>query len=214
MEYNKSIVAALRQVGETEHRMEILQGATGGDLSSVEFLLDANKTVIECRRALKWSYVIAFYLRDDSRQQLLFRQDQGQLEKFSDELHGLIELPLDRMMPAAARDSQASKQPTSPLAARSPTAAAAAAAAASSPASASAAAAAAGVPAAASPASPSGAGAGASTSGTPPKELLGEELRKWIVKKTATANKYLSNLIDAAEGGQYIELTLKRLPST
>lgn len=59
LEYDKSIAAAVRSLPETERRMELLQNFTSGTLADVEFLANANKTVIECRRALKWSYVVS-----------------------------------------------------------------------------------------------------------------------------------------------------------
>ena len=162
--------------------MELLQNLTCGTLADVEFLSNANKTVIECRRALKWSYVIAFYLKDGSRQKHMFEIDQGQLEKFSDELHGLIEVPLEKLIPervgvapgtigASAGANMLSNSKVAPKPA--PKAAAA------SPSSANKSA-----PSAASPSSASVASSSAS-----PADLQGDELKRLIIKKTATANK-------------------------
>ena len=49
MEYNRSIAAAIRSLPETESRMETLQNILNSTLADVEFLANANKTVIECR---------------------------------------------------------------------------------------------------------------------------------------------------------------------
>jgi hypothetical protein len=192
IEYERSIKAALKSIPETETRMEILQSLTGGDLKSVEFLLDANKTVIECRRALKWSYVIAYYLEADSRQLHMFQLDQGQLEKFSDELHGLIELPVDQLIPTMQVGSSSSYVASKSASSTPPK-----------------------LPAASTPtaSSPSASSASASASPAAPVKAQGEELRKLIVTKTSVANKYLVNLVDAVFGGQYVDLTLNRLPS-
>ena len=75
-------------------KMESLQELMGSG-KSVDFLLDAVKTVIDvttpllvhtsilasravcqCRRGLKWSYAFGFYLDSGSRQKTLFEQDQ------------------------------------------------------------------------------------------------------------------------------------------
>jgi ariadne-1 len=66
--YQQSISAAEKLIPITERRMEDLQMLTHANLAEVEFLLDANKTVLECRRALKWSYVIAYYLVSHEQQ--------------------------------------------------------------------------------------------------------------------------------------------------
>jgi hypothetical protein len=190
-EYEKSIKAAVRQISETERRMEMLQDLTGGDLQSVEFLLEANRTVIECRRALKWSYVISFYLQPNSRQLAMFQIDQGQLEQFSDELHGLIELPLDQLIPTAS--------PTTPTASGASKSSAAKPSA-TKPSTT--------VSSATSPNS-----ASSSSAGTPAPKPRGDDLKKLIQIKTNTANKYLSSLIDAVMSGQYLDLDLKKASS-
>jgi hypothetical protein len=43
MNYNQSIKAAIKNIAETERRMEELQSLLSVDLDSVQFLLDANK---------------------------------------------------------------------------------------------------------------------------------------------------------------------------
>lgn len=185
LEYEKSIQSALAQIAVTQDRMEALQSITGCDVASVEYLLDANKTVIETRRALKWSYVVGFYLAAESRQLHMFQLDQGQLEKFSDELHGLIELPIERLLPFA----HAPIKPTTPIPMLTPT-----------------------VPTPASPSSATGSSA-SPTAAAAAVTAHGEELKKLIQTKTTAANKYLVNLVDAVLGGQYVDLTLTRLPS-
>ncbi len=84
--------------------MEKLQDMKkGSDLKKVDFLLNGVKLIIECRRTLKWSYCMGYYIRDRSRQKTLFEQDQAMLEKFADHLHELCEKPLTDLATEAAR---------------------------------------------------------------------------------------------------------------
>jgi len=212
--YQQSIAAAEKRLPETESRMETLQSLTGSDFSAVEFLLAANRTVLECRRALKMSYVMAYYLREGSRQLHLFQIDQGQLELFSDELHGLIELPVERLLPVPAGTVSGLTSPSkggaagsaassgTPPSAKSPPPSLC------SPNSAAAAAGASSVAASLAPATAATAKAVADIS-----TLAGEALRQHIIHKTSVANRFLSNFVEAADGGQYIDLALQRLPS-
>jgi len=61
------------------------------EVKRADFLLQATQTVIQCRRALKWSYVLGYYLKDGSGAKKMFEDDQGNLEELSDRLHGMVE---------------------------------------------------------------------------------------------------------------------------
>jgi len=153
----------------------------------------------------------------------MFQIDQGQLEAFSDQLHGLIELPLERLLPVPASVAAALSSPV-----KGSTAAASAAgtatgaghtkspppanpsnltAAASSPSSA------AGGPSSSSVAASLAPATAATSKLIDVNTLNGEALRQHIILKTSVANRFLSNLVEAADGGQYVDLTLTRLNS-
>lgn len=51
--------------------------------------------MLQCKRALMWSYAFGFYLEDKTRQKAMFEGDQAQLEKFADHLHELVEKPIE-----------------------------------------------------------------------------------------------------------------------
>lgn len=62
--------------------------------NDVEFILEAAEQVIKCRRILKWTYVLAYSLKEGKEKTLLeFLQES--LEKNTEHLHGLIEKQLN-----------------------------------------------------------------------------------------------------------------------
>lgn len=81
----------------TEARMIELQ-ATHGDSSwiDVQFLNAATEQLIECRRVLKYTYVFGYYLQA-GKEKNLFEYLQEDLEKNTEHLTGLSEMPLDKM---------------------------------------------------------------------------------------------------------------------
>ena len=51
---------------------------------------------------LKWSYCFGYYLEDKGAK-LLFENHQERLEKFTEELHGLTEKPIDDLLETKVR---------------------------------------------------------------------------------------------------------------
>uniref|UniRef100_A0A6S9ISQ1 RBR-type E3 ubiquitin transferase n=1 Tax=Heterosigma akashiwo TaxID=2829 RepID=A0A6S9ISQ1_HETAK len=89
---------AEKQQAATERRMVELQEASAGSTwIDVQFLKSATDQLIECRRALKYTYVYGYYLPDSSPHKTLFEDHQENLEKFTEHLSGLSELPFDKM---------------------------------------------------------------------------------------------------------------------
>jgi ariadne-1 len=84
--------------------MPRLQEIMCGSIKSVDFVSQAIKTVIQCRRALKWSYVLGYYLKDGTRLKDTFVLDQGNLESFADKLHGMVEQPVDKLAEEGQRE--------------------------------------------------------------------------------------------------------------
>ena len=61
----------------------------------VEFLKQANEQIIECRRVLKYTYVLGFFLEDNTAVKHLFEHQQEMLEKNTEQLHRHIEVSED-----------------------------------------------------------------------------------------------------------------------
>ena len=64
------------------------------------FLTEALNEIIRCRQILKWTYVYGYYLPKTTckLEKDLFDMNQTDLEKYCDNLHGLIESPLDKFL--------------------------------------------------------------------------------------------------------------------
>jgi len=58
------------------------------------YLKDANLALFECRYALKFTYVFAFYLPREANFRLQFENQQTELERQTEELAGMLERPV------------------------------------------------------------------------------------------------------------------------
>eukprot|EP00591_Stephanopyxis_turris_P002873 CAMPEP_0195523328 /NCGR_PEP_ID=MMETSP0794_2-20130614/22352_1 /TAXON_ID=515487 /ORGANISM="Stephanopyxis turris, Strain CCMP 815" /LENGTH=566 /DNA_ID=CAMNT_0040653301 /DNA_START=138 /DNA_END=1838 /DNA_ORIENTATION=+ len=91
---------AEKQLRETEARMILLQESTdNATWTDVEFLKAATEQLVECRRVLKYTYTFAYYLTDSTKtmQKERFEHHQEMLEKFTENLSELSEMPLAEM---------------------------------------------------------------------------------------------------------------------
>lgn len=52
--------------------------------------------MIECRRVLKYTYVMGYFLEDGSPEKQLFEHHQEMLEKNTERLHEFTEMNLER----------------------------------------------------------------------------------------------------------------------
>ncbi|KAH8076396.1 hypothetical protein JL721_395 [Aureococcus anophagefferens] len=96
--HDQAMAFATKQLEATERRMVELQESTQGSWIDVQFLKAANEMVIECRRVLKNTYVFGYYLPTDAaKQRELFENLQEHLEKFTETLSEMTELPIDQM---------------------------------------------------------------------------------------------------------------------
>ena len=96
--HDQSQAFATKQLESTEKRMVELQESTHGSWIDVQFLKTANEMVIDCRRVLKNTYVFGYYLPTPAkRQRELFENLQEHLERFTETLSEMTELPLDQM---------------------------------------------------------------------------------------------------------------------
>lgn len=89
---------AARQLESTEKRMQKLQqkGSASTTWMDVQFLKQATDQVFECRRVLKYTYAFAFYL-EDGEEKVLFEYLQEQLERSTEHLSELSEMPLEKL---------------------------------------------------------------------------------------------------------------------
>ena len=105
---------AHKQLQQTEKKMGDLQESTGGSSwIDVQFLKNANEMVIECRRTLKFTYVFGYYLtspkaadvEESMKHRELFENMQEDLERYTELLSELTEMPNEKMTSADLKES-------------------------------------------------------------------------------------------------------------
>ncbi len=82
---------------KAEERMIERQESDKSTWMEVQFLKSATDQVIECRRVLKYTYVMGFFLLDDTPEKQLFEHHQEMLEKHTEKLHELTETPVEQL---------------------------------------------------------------------------------------------------------------------
>jgi len=82
---------------KAEERMIERQETDKSTWMEVQFLKNATDQVIECRRVLKYTYVLGFSLEDDTPEKQLFEHHQEMLEKHTEKLHELTETPVEHL---------------------------------------------------------------------------------------------------------------------
>lgn len=89
---------AARNRETTQKRMADLALASGASTSWAEasFLEAATEALLECRRVLKYTYALGFYMREGP-EKALFEHLQEQLERSTEHLAELTEAPLEKM---------------------------------------------------------------------------------------------------------------------
>ena len=112
--HHQAQLFAQKQLQQTEKKMGELQESTGSSSwIDVQFLKNANEMVIDCRRTLKYTYVFGYYLtsikpsdNDDSmKHRALFENMQEDLERYTEILSELTEMPIERMTSPEHRES-------------------------------------------------------------------------------------------------------------
>lgn len=91
-------LAQTQQMPAAEKRMQSMQEA-GHDWSEVQYLKHALQQIIICRRVLKCTYVLGYFLPSEREKEKackdLFEDHQWMLEDKTDKLHELVERPVD-----------------------------------------------------------------------------------------------------------------------
>ena len=95
--HDSSLKYANKDRVKAEQRMIEKQESEKSTWMEVQFLLNATNQVIECRRVLKYTYVLGFYLEADSPEKTLFEHHQEMLEKHTEKLHELTESNLEKL---------------------------------------------------------------------------------------------------------------------
>ena len=88
----RRFAARLRE--RTGKRVQALAEAGGGLWSNATFLEDAIEALLECRRVLKFTYVLGYYM-ESGPEKVLFEHLQEHLERSTEELAALTELPVE-----------------------------------------------------------------------------------------------------------------------
>mmetsp|Transcript_12686 Transcript_12686/g.19179 ORF Transcript_12686/g.19179 Transcript_12686/m.19179 type:complete len:607 (-) Transcript_12686:35-1855(-) len=86
-----------------------------GYSAEVRFIEKATETLIECRRALKWSYVVSYYIADANPQKSLFEFVQKDLENIVQKLTLILEAPNIRKLEAVDNTRLAERRLTALL---------------------------------------------------------------------------------------------------
>jgi ariadne-1 len=95
--HEDSLKYAQKDRVKAEQRMLERQESDKSTWMEVQFLKNATDQVIECRRVLKYTYVLGFYLDDASPDKTLFEHHQEMLEKHTEMLHGLTETSVEKL---------------------------------------------------------------------------------------------------------------------
>lgn len=93
--HDRSLKFAATQREQAEERMVEQQESHKSSWIDVQFLKQAAEQVIACRRVLKYTYVLGFYLVDKSPEKQLFEHHQEMLEKNTEKLQEYTEQKLD-----------------------------------------------------------------------------------------------------------------------
>ena len=93
--HDRSLVYASSSREEAEKRMVEIQEAGKTAWIDVQFLRQAVEQVIDCRRVLKYTYVLGYFLEDNTQEKRLFEHHQEMLEKHTETLHHYTEMPLE-----------------------------------------------------------------------------------------------------------------------
>ena len=95
--HDRSLKHASGYREEAESKMLGLQESGKSAWIDVQFLKQAVEQVIECRRVLKYTYVLGYFLEDLTQEKRLFEYHQEMLEKHTETLHHYTEMSLDNL---------------------------------------------------------------------------------------------------------------------
>ncbi|KAJ1892004.1 hypothetical protein LPJ66_006599 [Kickxella alabastrina] len=92
--HEQSAKLARKLLATTEKNMDQLQRELTLSWIEVQFLSDAVDILSICRSTLKWTYVLAFFMKPDNQNQMvIFENNQSDLEMATEQLNDLVENP-------------------------------------------------------------------------------------------------------------------------
>lgn len=95
--HDSGLKFASKQRELADQRMVEHQESSKSSWIDVQFLKQATEQVIECRRVLKYTYVLGYFLKDKSTEKQLFEHHQEMLEKNTERLQEYTEKPLEQI---------------------------------------------------------------------------------------------------------------------
>ena len=95
--HNRARKFADKTMADIQVKRELLHLIKSYRLEETEFLVEAANCIIDSRRVLEWTYVFGYYLENENERPL-FENLQEMLEKFTESLHELVEMPLDKFL--------------------------------------------------------------------------------------------------------------------
>jgi len=88
---------AFEKIREEAHKkMQYLQ-ETEATSAEVKFIQEATQQLLECRLALKYSYIVGYFLPENKPTKNLFEYQQESLEKTAEQLSEALENPEDKL---------------------------------------------------------------------------------------------------------------------
>eukprot|EP00605_Chrysophyceae_sp_TOSAG23-4_P000004 GSChrysophyteH1.ASY1.ANO1.4.1 assembled CDS len=82
---------------KAEKRMIESQETNQASWLEVQFIKQAAEQVIECRRLLKYTYILGYYIQDNTTEKQLFEHHQEMLEKNTERLHECTEEEISKI---------------------------------------------------------------------------------------------------------------------
>ncbi len=90
--HNKARKFASKMQEGIQSNREKLHQRCGRGVSETQFMFSSCENIVDNRRVLEATYMYGYYLSDSDPTRELFEHMQEMLEKFNEELHGLVEL--------------------------------------------------------------------------------------------------------------------------
>lgn len=79
---------------KADAKMTELQQSEASTTSEVAYIKEGTEVLLECRQALKYTYVVAYYLSESGSERELFEYLQEDLEKITEQLSEILEMPM------------------------------------------------------------------------------------------------------------------------
>lgn len=95
--HDQALQFAQKQVVVIEKRLSAHADTKGSSYVDNEFIKRAAEQVVACRRVLKYTYVLGYYLKEKTPEKQLFEYQQEMLEKHTEHLQEFTEKPVESL---------------------------------------------------------------------------------------------------------------------